>query len=154
MTTTRIVVPSITTARAPHQTPTIATSLRIGSTKREAEGSEIALCSLARELPRLKTCANHGRGRRRRERWYELHRDLEGETFRGSPTVFQLGGNGDEACGRLRGSISSQSRRLLLFAKRGSSRSSPQKPDHASTRFSRRPPASPVVERGEFVVAT
>lgn len=150
---TRIVVLQVDDRRAPHQTPDHRYFIRIGSTKREADGGEIAaLFARSRvtsfeDMP-LVTAAVEDVDE---ALVWSYIRDLEGETFRepaGFPTA--------EAMRDLRlasdcgASIAPTLAGFLLFGRRPAVHQIVPQSQLSLTRFSGTNTASPVVERAEF----
>jgi len=151
---TRIVVLQVDDRRAPHQTPDHRYYIRIGSTKREAEGSEIAaLFARSRvasieDMP-LVTAAVEDVDE---ALVWSYVRDLEGETFRepnGFPT--ELAMRDLRLAVDYGGSIAPSLAGLLLFGRNNAVQQMVPQSQLVLTRFSGVDLTSPIVERGEFV---
>src|SRR5262245_18268753 len=150
---TRIVVLQVDDRRAPHQTPDHQYFIRIGSTKREAEGAEIAaLFARSRvasfeDMP-LVTAAVEDVDE---ALVWSYIRDLEGETFR-EPNGFPTGVALRDLklatdCG---GSIAPTLAGLLLFGRTRAVQQIMPQSQVTLTRFSGRDTNSPIIERSEF----
>src|SRR5438132_2218261 len=149
---TRIVVLQVDDRRAPHQTPDHRYFIRIGSTKREAEGAEIAaLFARSRvasfeDMPLITAAVEDVD---EALVWSYL-RDLEGETFRqpeGFPTAAAMR---DLSLAADYGtSIAPTLAGFLLFGRVAAVQQNVPQSQITLTRFSGTNTASPVVERAE-----
>src|SRR5215470_13586259 len=151
---TRIVVLQVDDRRAPHQTPDHRYYIRIGSTKREAAGSEIAaLFARSRvasieDMP-LVTAAVEDVDE---ALVWSYVRDLEGETFRepnGFPT--ELAMRDLLLAVDYGGSIAPSLAGLLLFGRNEAVQQIAPQSQLVLTRYSGVDLNSPIVERAEFV---
>lgn len=151
---TRIVVLEVDDRRAPHQTPDHRYFIRIGSTKREAEGAEIAaLFARSRaasfeDMPLITAAVDDID----EALVWSYIRDLEGEMFR-QPADFPTG----EAMRDLRlasnygGSIAPTLAGLLLFGRAAAVQQLAGQSQITLTRHSGSDTSSPVVEKLEVV---
>lgn len=150
---TRIVVLEVDDRRAPHQTPDHRFFIRIGSTKREAEGGEIAaLFAHSRvasfeDMPLITAAVEDVD----EALVWSYVRDLESEAFRepaGFPTA--------EALRDLRlatdygGSVAPTLAGMLLFGRAAAVQQIVPQARITLTRFSGADTAAPIVERAEF----
>lgn len=149
---TRIVVLQVDDRRAPHKTPDHRYFIRIGSTKREAEGSEIAALfarsrvASVEDMP-LVTAAVEDVDE---ALVWSYIRDLEGETFRepdGFPTAVAM--RDLRLAADYGGSIAPSLAGFLLFGRSAAVQQIVPQSQITLTRFSG-DTASPVVERAEF----
>jgi ATP-dependent DNA helicase RecG len=150
---TRIVVLQVDDRRAPHQTPDHRYFIRIGSTKREADGNEIAALFARSRVASLEdmplvTAAVEDVDE---ALVWSYIRDLEGESFRqpdGFPTA--------QAMRDLRlaadygGSITPSLAGFLLFGRSASVQQIVPQSQLTVTRFSGKDTTAPVIERAEF----
>lgn len=150
---TRIVVLQVDDRRAPHQTPDRRYFIRIGSTKREADGNEIAgLFSRSRvasleDMPLLAAAVEDVD----EALVWSYIRDLEGEAFRGSdgfPTALAM--RDLRLAADYGGSITPSLAGFLLFGRSSPLQQIVPQSQIALTRFSGRDTAAPVIERVEF----
>jgi len=151
---TRIVVLEVDDRRAPHQTPDHRYFIRIGSTKREAEGAEIAaLFARSRaasfeDMPLITAAVDDID----EALVWSYIRDLEGEMFR-EPAGYPTG----EAMRDLRlasnygGSIAPSLAGLLLFGRAAAVQQLAGQSQITLTRHSGSDTSSPVVEKLEVV---
>jgi ATP-dependent DNA helicase RecG len=151
---TRIVVLEVDDRRAPHQTPDHRYFIRIGSTKREAEGAEIAaLFARSRaasfeDMPLITAAVDDID----EALVWSYIRDLEGEMFR-EPAGFPTG----EAMRDLRlasnygGSVAPTLAGLLLFGRAAAVQQLAGQSQITLTRHSGSDTSSPVVEKLEVV---
>jgi ATP-dependent DNA helicase RecG len=149
---TRIVVLEVDDRRAPHQTPAGRYFIRIGSTKREASGSEIAALFARSRVASFEDMPLIAAAEEDVDEalvWSYI-RDLEGEMFR-EPEGFPTG----EAMRDLRlaadygGSIAPTLAGLLLFGRAAAVQQLVPQSRIEFTRFSGIDTAAPVVERVE-----
>ncbi|HSB11425.1 MAG TPA: RNA-binding domain-containing protein [Blastocatellia bacterium] len=149
---TRIVVLEVDDRRAPHQTSDHRYFIRIGSTKREADGAEIAALFARSRVASLEdmplvTAAVEDADE---ALVWSYVRDLEGETFR-EPDGYPTG----EALRDLRlatnygGSIAPTLAGLLLFGRAPAVQQIIPQSQITLTRFSGSDTASPIIERAE-----
>lgn len=151
---TRIVVLQVDDRRAPHQTPDHRYFIRIGSTKREAEGSEIAALFARSRVASLEdmpliTAAVEDVDE---ALVWSYIRDLEGETFRepdGFPTAVAM--RDLRLAAEYGGSIAPSLAGFLLFGRSAAIQQIVPQSQITLTRFSGADTASPVVETAEFV---
>lgn len=151
---TRIVVLEVDDRRAPHQTPDHRYFIRIGSTKREADGAEIAaLFSSSRvasleDMPLIAAAVEDAD----EALVWSYVRDLEGETFR-EPDGYPTG----EALRDLRlatnygGSIAPTLAGMLLFGRAAAVQQIAPQSRLTLTRYSGSDTSSPIVESVEPV---
>src|ERR1041384_3343365 len=150
---TRIVVLQVDDRRAPHQTPDHRYFIRIGSTKREAEGSEIAALFARSRVASLEdmplvTAAVEDVDE---ALVWSYIRDLEGETFRepdGFPTAMAM--RDLRLAADYGGSITPNLAGFLLFGRSAAVQQIVPQSQITLTRFSGSNPGSPVVEREGF----
>ena len=150
---TRIVVLQVDDRRAPHQTPDHRYFIRIGSTKREAEGSEIAALFARSRVASLEdmpliTAAVEDVDE---ALVWSYIRDLEGETFRepnGFPTANAM--RDLRLAADYGGSIAPSLAGFLLFGRSAPVQKIVPQSQITLTRFSGSGTGSPVVERAEF----
>jgi len=151
---TRIVVLQVDDRRAPHQTLDHRYYIRIGSTKREAEGSEIAaLFARSRvasieDMPLVSAAVEDVD----EALVWSYVRDLEGETFRepnGFPT--ELAMRDLRLAVDYGGSIAPSLAGLLLFGRNEAVQQMAPQSQLVLTRYSGIDLNSPIVERAEFV---
>lgn len=149
----RIVVLQVDERRAPHQTPDHRYFIRIGSTKREADGSEIAaLFSRSRvasfeDMPLVKAAVEDVD----EALVWSYIRDLEGEAFRepvGFPTALAL--RDLRLAADYGGSITPTLAGFLLFGRSAAVEQTIPQSRVTLTRYSGTSANSPVVERTEF----
>src|SRR5882672_2063724 len=148
-----IVVLQVDDRRAPHQTPDHRYFIRIGSTKREAEGSEIAALFARSRVASLEdmplvTAAVEDVDE---ALVWSYIRDLEGETFRepdGFPTALAM--RDLRLAADYGGSIAPSLAGFLLFGRSAAVQQIVPQSQITLTRFSGKNTASPVVERAEF----
>jgi ATP-dependent DNA helicase RecG len=150
---TRIVVLQVDDRRAPHQTPDRRYFIRIGSTKREAEGSEIAaLFARSRvasieDMPLITAAVEDVD----EALVWSYIRDLEGEAFRqpeGFPTAAAM--RDLSLAADYGASITPTLAGFLLFGRAAAVQQNVPQSQITLTRFSGTNMASPVVERAEF----
>ena len=150
---TRIVVLQVDDRRAPHQTPDNRYFIRIGSTKREAEGAEIAaLFARSRvasfeDMPLINAAVEDVD----EALVWSYVRDLEGETFRepsGFPTAQPL--HDLRLAANYGGSVAPTLAGMLLFGRAAVVQQIAPQSQISITRFSGTDTTSPVVERAEF----
>src|SRR5436190_11728786 len=149
---TRIVVLQVDDRRAPHQTPDRRYFIRIGSTKREAEGSEIAALFARSRVASLEdmpliTAAVEDVDE---ALVWSYIRDLEGETFRepdGFPTAMAM--RDLRLAADYGGSITPSLAAFLLFGRSTPVQQIVPQSQITLTRFSGSTTGSPVVERVE-----
>lgn len=150
---TRIVVLQVDDRRAPHQTPDHRYFIRIGSTKREAEGSEIAALFARSRVASLEDMPLIRGGIEDVDEalvWSYI-RDLEGETFRepdGFPTAMAM--RDLRLAADYGGSITPSLAGFLLFGRSTPVQQIVPQSQLTLTRFSGSSTGSPVVERAEF----
>ena len=150
---TRIVVLQVDDRRAPHQTPDHRYFIRIGSTKREAEGSEIAALFARSRVASLEdmplvTAAVEDVDE---ALVWSYIRDLEGETFRqpeGFPTAAAM--RDLRLAADYGASIAPTLAGFLLFGRTAAVQQNVPQSQITLTRFSGTNTASPVVERAEL----
>lgn len=150
---TRIVVLQVDDRRAPHQTPDHRYFIRIGSTKREAEGSEIAALFARSRVASLEdmplvTAAVEDVDE---ALVWSYIRDLEGEGFRepnGFPTAMAM--RDLRLAADYGGSIAPSLAGFLLFGRSPAVQKIVPQSQIALTRFSGGSTGSPVVEHTEF----
>lgn len=150
---TRIVVLQVDDRRAPHQTPDHRYFIRIGSTKREAEGSEIAALFARSRVASLEdmplvTAAVEDVDE---ALVWSYIRDLEGEAFRepdGFPTARAM--RDLRLAADYGGSIAPSLAGFLLFGRSAPLQKIVPQSQITLTRFSGSSTGSPVVERTEF----
>jgi ATP-dependent DNA helicase RecG len=150
---TRIVVLQVDDRRAPHQTPDHRYFIRIGSTKREAEGSEIAALFARSRVASLEdmplvTAAVEDVDE---ALVWSYIRDLEGECFRepnGFPTAMAM--RDLRLAADYGGSIAPSLAGFLLFGRSPAVQKIVPQSQIALTRFSGSSTGSPVVEHAEF----
>ncbi|HKA17682.1 MAG TPA: RNA-binding domain-containing protein [Blastocatellia bacterium] len=150
---TRIVVLQVDDRRAPHQTPDHRYYIRIGSTKREAEGSEIAALfarSRVAALEDMPLVAAAVEDVDEALVWSYV-RDLEGDTFRepdGFPTALAM--RDLKLATDYGGSIAPSLAGFLLFGQTAPVQQIIPQSQIALTRFSGANTSSPRVEHAEF----
>lgn len=150
---TRIVVLQVDDRRAPHQTPDHRYYIRIGSTKREAEGSEIAALfarSRVASLEDMPLVAAAVEDVDEALVWSYV-RDLEGDTFRepdGFPTALAM--RDLKLATDYGGSIAPSLAGFLLFGHSAPVQQIVPQSQIALTRFSGTNTSSPKVEHAEF----
>jgi ATP-dependent DNA helicase RecG len=150
---TRIVVLQVDDRRAPHQTPDHRYYIRIGSTKREAEGSEIAALFARSRVASLEdmplvTAAVEDVDE---ALVWSYVRDLEGETFRqpdGFPTALAL--RDLKLAADYGGSIAPSLAGFLLFGRSAPVQQIVPQSHLTLTRFSGVDTTSPKIEHTEF----
>lgn len=150
---TRIVVLQVDDRRAPHQTHDHRYFIRIGSTKREAEGSEIAALFARSRVASLEdmplvTAAVEDVDE---ALVWSYIRDLEGETFRGPdgfPTSMAM--RDLRLAADYGGSITPSLAGFLLFGRSAAVQQIVPQSQITLTRFSGSNTGSPVIERQEF----
>jgi ATP-dependent DNA helicase RecG len=150
---TRIVVLQVDDRRAPHQTPDHRYYIRIGSTKREAEGSEIAALFARSRVASLEdmplvTAAVEDLDE---ALVWSYVRDLEGETFRqpdGFPTALAL--RDLKLAADYGGSIAPSLAGFLLFGRSAPVQQIVPQSHLTLTRFSGVDTTSPKIEHTEF----
>jgi len=150
---TRIVVLQVDDRRAPHQTPDHRYYIRIGSTKREAEGSEIAALFARSRVASLEdmplvTAAVEDVDE---ALVWSYVRDLEGETFRepdGFPTALAM--RDLKLAADYGGSIAPSLAGFLLFGRSAPVQQVVPQSQVALTRFSGTNTSSPRVEHTVF----
>jgi ATP-dependent DNA helicase RecG len=150
---TRIVVLQVDDRRAPHQTPDNRYFIRIGSTKREADGAEIAaLFARSRvasfeDMPLITAAVEDVD----EALVWSYVRDLEGETFRepsGFPTAEPL--RDLRLAVNYGGSVAPTLAGMLLFGRAAAVQQIAPQSQISITRFSGVDTSSPIVERAEF----
>jgi ATP-dependent DNA helicase RecG len=150
---TRIVVLQVDDRRAPHKTPDHRYFIRIGSTKREADGNEIAALFARSRVASLEdmplvTAAVEDVDE---ALVWSYVRDLEGETFRepdGFPTALAM--RDLRLAADYGGSITPNLAGFLLFGRSAPVQQIVPQSQITLTRFSGADTAAPVVERAEF----
>jgi len=150
---TRIVVLQVDDRRAPHQTPDHRYFIRIGSTKREADGDEIAALFARSRVASLEdmplvTAAVEDVDE---ALVWSYIRDLEGDRFRepdGFPTALAM--RDLRLAADFGGSITPSLAGFLLFGRSTPVQQIVPQSQITLTRFSGSDTAAPVVERAEF----
>jgi len=150
---TRIVVLQVDDRRAPHQTPDHRYYIRIGSTKREAEGAEIAALfarSRVAAIEDMPLVTGAVEDVDEALVWSYI-RDLEGETFRepeGFPTALAM--RDLKLAADYGGSITPSLAGFLLFGRSAAVQQIVPQSQLVLTRFSGVSTSSPVVEHAQF----
>src|SRR5262245_40184062 len=150
---TRIVVLQVDDRRAPHQAPDHRYFIRIGSTKREAEGAEIAALfarSRVASFEDMPLITADVEDIDEAPVWSYI-RDLEGETFRepaGFPTAEPL--LDLKLAAEYGGSVAPTLAGMLLFGRAAAVQQIVPQARIALSRFSGAGTSSPVVEEAEF----